>query len=209
MAASASVSPPNIRLVMLLGYVFAWKQISFLFALTLPALDFWIYLSTSHSFSVPNGIQFELAAAHPYTHFSMWWMLLFSLQLVNVFPQWIKSKLSPQTAVVSWVEFLHFKNWHIPIPIFFPFFFLGFFLFSNQFHSTVISLVKCLLCSTTYTLLGLFTKNLQSATCASELQIPKTIKPGFVLGSVIISQPDLQSMVHFLTQTPGLKGKKI
>lgn len=81
LTASASVSPPNIWPVMLLGYVFPWKQFSFLFSLTLPAPDFWI------SISIRFLYQFELAAAHPYIHIftcagcffhSSWWRFFIS-----------------------------------------------------------------------------------------------------------------------------------
>lgn len=177
MAASASVSPPNIWPVMLLGYGFAWKQLSFLFFLTLPALDFWICISTSFIFCTKWHPVWAGCCPSLHTHFPMWCGLLFSLQLVNGFHQWIERRLSPQIAVFS----LGWSFCIIRIGIFLFLFAFLFFWFSNQFHLTVIGLVKCLLCSTTYTLLGLFTKNLQSATCASKIKILKTIKPGFVL----------------------------
>jgi len=71
----------------------------------------------------------------------------------------------------------------------FPFSFLLFFF--HVFHLTVISFVKYLLCSTVYTLPGLFTKNLQPATWLHINNYPKIIKPGLLLSSVIF--PSLTS----------------
>lgn len=176
-AASASVSPPNIWPVMLLGCGFVWKQLSFLFFSTLPALDFWLYISTSFIFCT-KWHQFELAAAHPYTHIfpcgvgcflhSSWWMDFISGSKEGFHLKLLSSLLG---GVFAFSE-LAYSYSHL----------LSFFFwFSHQFHLTVIGLVKYLLCSTTYTLLGLFTKNLQSATCTSKIKILKTIKPRFVL----------------------------
>lgn len=187
MVVSASVFPPNISPVMLLGYVFSCKQIYFLIFLTLPALDFWICISTSFIFCTKWHPVWAGCCPSLHTHFPMWCRLLFSLQLVNAFHQRTKSRLSPQIAVFS----LRSRFYILRIGIFlFPFFFLFLLVFpSVPLDSDQLSEIS--LCSTTYTLLGLFTKNLQSATCASKMETPKTIKPGFVLGSVIISQSDL------------------
>lgn len=146
-----------------------------------------MYLSISFIFCTTWHPVWAGCCPSLHTHFPMWCRLLFSLQLVNAFHQRIEIRLSPQIAVSSlrWI-FCILRIGILLIPFFF--------WFSNQFHLTVISLVKYVLSSTAHTLLGLFTKHLQSATCASKIQIPKTIKPGFLLESVIVS--------HYFTVWP-------